>query len=238
MKLCKWHTACFKPTIHNFVSSSVLDSIDVESDVIYPWTMVVLKLNTAQFLQLSIATDNLDMLFSTFVDTLPDRHSRCPETISAKVPIGRLLNRLRKATFFDMRRKPVDISILLEHLLTLAINIHKPARVRTVHEFRSTAMTVRVAVTNIVDLPHCSALVKCLSDRFIYRPNVLAFPFSLCVIAVFVDDMDNRNFFTLCHSKIFLAIGWCNMDDARTIISTHIVCMPNFVGVRTTIFTQ
>ena len=55
--------------------------------------------------------------------------------------------------------EPVDVAVLLQHFLRLAIDIHKPTGVSPVHQLGAAAMTMRVAVADIVDLPDNASLV-------------------------------------------------------------------------------
>ncbi|MNQ97078.1 hypothetical protein D3C85_1127090 [compost metagenome] len=130
-----------------------------------------------------------------------------------------------------MARKPVDVAIFFEHRLTLLVNIHKPTRMRAVHELRAAAVTVRIAVADIIDFPDNATLMEYFSNRLIDLPNILTFPFGFGVVTIFINDMYNGNFLTLCHVEVFFAICWRDMNNARPIIDAHVVSMPNLLSI-------
>src|SRR5690606_28774255 len=118
--------------------------------------------------------------------TLPDRHSCCPEAISTKIPIWCTLHSLLESAVLDMFREPVDVFVMFYHLLSLAIYVHKPARVSSVHEFCTTAMAMRIAVLDIINLPNNPTFTQCLGNFFIDFPDLLALPFTFGVVTFII----------------------------------------------------
>ena len=55
--------------------------------------------------------------------------------------------------------EPVDVLVLFQHQLLLPLDIHEPTRVRPVHQLGATAVTVRIAVHDVIDLPDYASLM-------------------------------------------------------------------------------
>jgi hypothetical protein len=67
----------------------------------------------------------------------------------------------------DVLREPVNRAVFLEHLTPLTVNIHKPTGVSPVHESSAAAVTVRIAVSDVLDFPDITTFMECLGNRFI-----------------------------------------------------------------------
>ena len=130
-------------------------------------------LNSAQ---LSIGADHLYVLHAVVIFTFPNWHSRCPEAITTHIPVRRRCDGLFEATMFNVLRKPSNRFVLLQHFAALAIDIHEPAGVRPVYKLCATAVTVRVAVANILNAPNTAIVFKRLGDGLINIPDLLTFP--------------------------------------------------------------
>ena len=150
--------------------------------------MVIIELNTAQLFQLGVTTHDLHALLPVRIRALPHRHSGSPEAVAAEVPVRRTLDSFGKATMFDMPREPIDVFVLLQHVLALPGNVHEPAWVRSVHELRTAAVTVRVFVANVLYFERLAFSQQRLSNIFVHVPYVLAFPRAFCVVPVFVHN--------------------------------------------------
>ena len=83
-------------------------------------------------------------------------------------------------------------------------------------------MTMRIAVTDIVDLPNDAAFFQLFSDALVTFPNILAFPITLGEKSIFVNNVHNGNIVSLSEIKVLLTVCRRNMDNARTILSRHI----------------
>src|SRR5690606_26383325 len=128
------------------------------------------------------------------------------------------------------RGEPVDITVLLKHLGTLAIDIHKPARVRPVHQFSAAAVAVRVGVADIIDLPNDTAGMQVFCDLLVDVPNIFSLPIPFSKETIFINRMNDRDALFLSQGKVFFAVSWSNMNGTGTVVSADIVGMPNLMS--------
>ena len=159
MELRKRHRATFKPAIHDLVDALILYAVYSKRYLVNPWSVIVFQFNTWEFFQFSITTNNFNMLCAIFICALPDWYGRCPKAITAQIPVRSWLDSLSKAPLLDVFGKPVNWAVLLKHLFTLVSDIHKPTGVSTIHQSCSTAVTVRVTMTYVINLPDYTTLV-------------------------------------------------------------------------------
>src|SRR3569623_998307 len=102
-----------------------------------------------------------------------------------------------EATTLEMLGHPADIVVFVEHSQLLALNIHEPTGMSTVHQLGVATMTMRVFVRNILDTQGLALLEQRLSDFLIDLPDVAAQPRTLSVITVLIDDRDNWHILAL-----------------------------------------
>src|SRR4051812_36172335 len=128
------------------------------------------------------------MFFAMFVSTLPYRHGRCPKTVAAQVPVRCGLHCFGKTSVLQVAREPVDIPVLLQHLLALAFDIHKPARVSPVHQFCAATVAVWVAVRDVFNLPDHATFMQLFGDRLVSLPYVFALPLTFTIETVIINN--------------------------------------------------
>ena len=115
-----------------------------------------------------------------------------------------------------MAWEPFNIAVLAKHLLALAFNVHKPAWVGAVHKLGTTAVTVRIAVANVVDFPYNAAFVQGFGDGFVDFPDVGAFPFGFGVFTIFVEHVYDGDFFGARQGEVFFTVRRGDVHNTRT----------------------
>ena len=241
MELRERHTASFEPAVHHLIDAFICDAIDIERYFIYPWTVVVVQTHTREFLELIVTTDYLHEFLAGLVDAFPYRHSRRPKSVAGNIPIRCLFDGLLEPPAFHMCWKPIDRTVLLEHLLALAIYIHEPRRVSTIHQSGAATVTMRIAVAIVIDLPYYPTLFECFSDRLVRFPYVLPLPFAFGIMTVLIDDVYYWNLFLMGKFEVLFTICGSQMHDTGTMpfdFSVDVWRPPHFVGVLTTIDAQ
>ena len=97
---------------------------------------------------------------------------------------------------------------------------------------------MRVAVRNVINLPNHSALVERFSNLLINIPDVLALPFTLFVIATIINIQDKWKSELPRQCIVLFTIGRRQVNNPGTVFQSHIIGVPNFMGLRTAIFKQ
>src|SRR5665213_1887911 len=132
--------------------------------------------------------------------------------------------------------EPVDTLVSLYHFLPLTIDIHEPTGVSTIHKLCAAAVAMRITVANVFYFPYYPAVVQGFGDLFIYFPDLLAFPLSGTIKTATINVRNYRKILFFCQVIIFFTVGWCQVYNTGPIFKSHIICMPNFVCIFTTIF--
>ena len=79
----------------------------------------------------------------------------------------------------------------------------------SIHKLGATAVTVRIAVRNVINLKDIAALMQRLGNGLVGIPGVLALPFTRCIEAVFIDHAHVREVLKLRELEIFFTVSWC-----------------------------
>src|SRR5689334_14905834 len=90
---------------------------------------------------------------------------------------------------------------------------------------------MRVAVTDVVDLPDHTAFKQILSDLFIDLPDIGPLPVALRKVAVLVDGVYRRKAFFFGELKIFFTVSWSQVDDTGTVFGTDVLGTPDLVRI-------
>ncbi len=179
------------------------------------------------------------MLSTVVVLTFPDRHSRCPEAVATEIPVGGGLDRLLETAVLDVLGEPINHGVvLLEHLGALAVDVHEPTGVGPINQLGATAVTVRVAVTDVINPPDNALLVQFLGDLFVGLPDLLALPRTAGVKTAVVEIEDKRKALGFGQGVVLFAVGRGQVDDAGAVFQRNVVGVPDLVGARSTVFEQ
>ena len=217
MQLGKRHTTALKPAVEHLVDASKGLAVNFKGDVIHPRAVVIIQLHAAQFLQLRVRANHPHRT----AIALPHRHSRRPETITAQIPVWRLLDIFGKAAVLQVAREPIDILVLLQHQRLLALDVEEPRRNRPVHDALFATRVERVFVTNVLNLPHRALFFQVFGDELVIIPHLEAFVIGIGVVAVIIDDVEGANTVALGQLKVVLTISRRDVHDARTRLVRH-----------------
>ena len=149
MELSEWHRARLKPTVQNLTDVMHFCAVTLKRNVHNLRQMIIVQLAARNFFKFRKATNHLHHFRAIIFHTLPHWNWCCPITIAAQIPIRRLLDDVMESSSPQIVWRPACLLVRLQHFLLLALNIHKPTRVSTVHQFRATSMTMRIFVANI-----------------------------------------------------------------------------------------
>ena len=149
MELSEWHRARLKPAVQNLTNMMHICAVALKRNVHNLWQVIIVQLAARNFFKFRKATNHLHHFRAIIFHTLPHWNWCCPVTITAQIPIRRLLDDIVKSSSPQIVRRPARLLVRLQHFLFLALNIHKPTRMSAVHQFRAASMTMRIFVTNI-----------------------------------------------------------------------------------------
>ena len=210
-------------------------SIALKRHVHHLRQMIIIQPTPRQLFKLRKATNHFDNFRAVILDTFPYWNRRCPIAIAAQIPIRRLLNNIMKPPRPQIIWRPMSLLVRLQHFLFLALDVHEPARMRSIHQLRATAVTMRIFVANIVNLQRSTFLQQCLGNLFIDLPDITTEPPALSIVAITIYQRQNWHIISTTQFIVILTVSWCNMNNSRTVIGRHKISMQHFMRIRTAV---
>ena len=149
MELGKRHRTRLKPTVQNLTDVMHFCAVALKRNVHNLRQVIIVQLAARNFFKFRKATNHFHHFRAIIFHALPHWNWCCPIAIAAQIPIRCLLDDIVKPSSPQIVWRPAGLLVRLQHFLFLALNIHKPTWVSTVHQFRAASMTMRIFVANI-----------------------------------------------------------------------------------------
>ncbi len=156
---------------------------------------------------------------------LPYRNWRSPEAVTGNRPVTRAFQPFAETAVFDVFRHPVNLLIVLNHVITEIRYFDKPAGHRFINQRGICPPAERIRVGILFFFDKYTFFFQQLHNRFIGFKNL----FALIIrhfgseFAGFVNRADDREIFIISAAgiKVVLTKARGNMNNARTVFGRY-----------------
>ena len=123
-------------------------------------------------------------------------------------------------------------------LLLLSLDIYKPTWVRTVHQLASTTVAVWIFVYNIFDFNALFSATSVLAISLFTSQILLPCHRPSVNRAIFIHERNYRHALLLAQIVILFAVGWCLVNNTRTVFYCYEIGCKYAVSIWPAIFEQ